>query len=293
MTGIIGLSIQEANLAYTLEEIKQLKLPYTPEIISGGLLPQGHIMFLYGEQETFKSWLAMDLCFAVATGRRWLSYSTQPVRTLIINPEISKFQYHRRVMNMAKNRPTLMNNELLRVHTALDLRIDTMGGRGQLAELCKSYKPALIVIDGLEFVCAGDVSTGYVAGELRTTIDYIRAEHNASFFFIHHKKKGIYGDQGQRVTVGVDEMYGHSIIKNIADTIFEVKKNVRDEDLISVSAMKIRMTTGSKPRPRMYKWERPTLSFAPMVLASQKITNLPKSGDEPEDREQEEDSNAL
>ena len=55
-----------------LSEFVVKKLPNLPEILLNGLLPKGHVMFLYGEEGVFKSWLSIYMAISVSLGHNWL-----------------------------------------------------------------------------------------------------------------------------------------------------------------------------------------------------------------------------
>jgi RecA-family ATPase len=251
----------------TLQELVTWKPLNPPEIISHGLLPKGHIMFVYGEQETWKSWLMLDLAFSIASNNNWLLYKTQPVRVLLLNPEIPEYQYRKRILSYVKAKNLNIPNDLIHFWTNLDIRLDDALGRTYLADQVKQIQPDLIIVDGLEFVCRGDVSSGTVAGGIRDTVNSIRSMANCSFIFVHHKRKDTYDINSQRhVNLGVNDMYGHSILKNIADTILEVSKDPENDqsihpDVIYITSRKIRMSEASKPPPIPYKFDRSTYTF--------------------------------
>lgn len=246
----------------TLKEITSWKPKQPPYIISDGLLPKGHIGFIQGDQETWKSWLVMDLAFASANGLSWLLYKTKPAKIIILNPEIPAAAYKKRIEAFQKQRNLYPpNNELLRFWTDLDLRIDENQGRMVLLNWAKTYMPDLFIIDGLEFVCRGDLSTGIVASAMRDTINQVRSICGCSFLIVHHKKKGAYDAQGNKLRIGIDEMYGHSIIKNLADTILMIEKDMEDEEVVRVHTQKTRMSEANKPPPVAFKFDRKGLKF--------------------------------
>ncbi len=247
----------------TLKQLSSWKPEQPPEILSNGLLPKGHVMFLYGEEETWKSWLIIDMVFSIANNLPWLVYKTMPVKCLVINPEIPAKAYKDRIELFHKTRNlTPANDELLRFWTDLDLRIDDSQGKTRLLHYAKQFMPDLIVVDGLEFVVRGDLATALTASALRDTINQARAICNCSFVLVHHKKKSAYDVTGKKLSLGVDEMYGHSILKNMADTIIMVEKDTRDEEVILVKSQKTRMSPLNKPPPLPFRFSREQLEFA-------------------------------
>ena len=97
---------------------------------------------------------------------------------------------------------------------------------------------------------------------LRYVNNSIRKINNPSFVIIHHKKKGSY-DLDTKLNHGIDDMFGHSLVKNMIDTAFEVYKEDEDSDIVYVKPRKLRMNKGgAKVRQSLpYKFNRNTMEF--------------------------------
>ena len=83
----------------TLESAKEFAEWQPPElksIIPGGILPLGINAMIWGDQDTFKSWLMLDLAFSVAEGRPWLVFPTEQHKVILINAELPKAGFHER-----------------------------------------------------------------------------------------------------------------------------------------------------------------------------------------------------
>ena len=68
------------------------RLPARPRVLIGeeghGLLRAGHKMVITGPSKAGKSWLAIGLACALATGGEWLGYGCEPGRVIYVNLEL-------------------------------------------------------------------------------------------------------------------------------------------------------------------------------------------------------------
>ena len=65
------------------------------EVIKHGILPRGAVMFVFGDQGTFKSWLMKQLAWSASAGEAWLGMPTEESgsRVLLLNTEIPQPAY--------------------------------------------------------------------------------------------------------------------------------------------------------------------------------------------------------
>jgi RecA-family ATPase len=91
----LDLTAQKSLPAFeSWEDLKEADLPEL-KIIIPGVLNQGAKMTVGGASKAGKTWLLMDLAFAIATGRPWLGLETNEGRVLYVNLEIQR-QYFRK-----------------------------------------------------------------------------------------------------------------------------------------------------------------------------------------------------
>lgn len=62
--------------------------PELPEVLIESILRRGHKMLISGSSKAGKSFLLMELCVAIAEGRKWLNFQCQQGRVLYVNLEI-------------------------------------------------------------------------------------------------------------------------------------------------------------------------------------------------------------
>jgi RecA-family ATPase len=220
------------------------QFPQLPEIISPGILPRGHVLFLYGDEGTWKSWLVIELGFSIIRARAWLLWQTSRGRVLVINPEILEPQYQLRLRDYTNKRGFINGNKPpdgMFLWTDLDLRLDQPYGLYALEQEISHTQCDIIIVDGLYKVVSTDVTSGGDARRLIDGMDRLRQKYGFSLVIVHHTRQGLYDSmEGRTVELGTAEMYGSSLYRDWADTILRIRKEGWRDDLITVSPQKVR-----------------------------------------------------
>lgn len=238
-------------------------LPDREDIIASGILPKGAVMFLYGDEGTWKSWLIIDLVVSIGTRQNWLVYKTYPARILVINPELTDWEYQNRLKQfLRKNKIKQIPPDIF-IHSDMDIKIDTLIGLGALTNYVREYQPDLVILDGLFAIMQGDISKNADAQRYISNINTARQHHPFACITVHHSKKATYDfNTGETVKLGTNQMFGSSFFRNWADTILEVAHDPDGfhEDVITITPQKYR-TALVKPPAVQYYMDRKTLTF--------------------------------
>lgn len=192
-------------------------------VIEPNILPEGAWMILWGEEETFKSWLVLELAWAVSQGKPWLQYPTRKHNVLLINTELPKPLYHQRAVQMGLTRQAVPDN--IFIVTDLSIKLDTDAGEAQLATWVSQSQPGLVIIDNLYRTFQGNMNSGQEVNRFLDTISHIRERWGSAFVFVHHSRKTAYDSvRNQRVRQGVQDLTGSKYLANNASAIYEVQK---------------------------------------------------------------------
>jgi len=218
----ITMTLYRANEFYTW------KAPPIIPVIKDRILPLGALMFIWGEQETFKSWMVLDLAFSVATGTEWLLFETNKYPVLIINTELPDPMYQERFKQVADTKKKLPSN--LYVVTPENLKLDTEDGFASLQLWCQKITategtpPGLVILDNLYRTLSGEI-TGEKANKFLDSVAAIRARFGSAFCVVHHSRKTGYDPiHKQVIRRGIEDMTGSKYLGNNAATIFENRK---------------------------------------------------------------------
>lgn len=176
-----------------------------PELVEG-LLRLGHTGLLVARAKSGKSWAAIALCVAVASGRPWLGFQTRQGRCIFLDPELdarSLAHRFRRVADSTGVDPAIIDQNVVRwslrgvtvngaapniAHVAHDLaaRVES----GSLTHGTVS----LVVIDSCSALLAGDENASSDVRAFNASALRIAEVTGASVLLIHHEGKTQSGD---------------------------------------------------------------------------------------------------
>jgi len=213
---------------FTSKEFALWQGPPSTPIIGDGVLMNGNWMMLWGDQDTFKSFLVLDCAFSVAMGNPWLVWKTQQQNVLLINNELPPPQYQDRWKQMIRNKGQAPDN--LFIINDMQLKLDTPQGLGMLMSWCAQVRPGLIIIDNLYRCFSGDIAKGPAVNAFLDTMAHIREQYGCAFIYVHHSRKVSYDSIHQKVIrQGLQDAYGSKFLTNNASTIFEVRRAISPE----------------------------------------------------------------
>jgi RecA-family ATPase len=173
----------------TVPEYTGLSRPNLSWLIHG-LMPRPSLMMLMGPPKVGKSWLAMDIARAVASGRDFLGHKTTQGRVLYIQQDTSEAVWRDRLRKQIELFGVDFPDDLVLVHpddTLHPMDILQPTSRAWLKMLVQGAKPALVVIDVLREI--------HNADENDSTAMKIVGDHlvelfsEVSLLLVHHMKK--------------------------------------------------------------------------------------------------------
>lgn len=179
-----------------------------------GLLDQGAMSVLYGDSNTGKTFVAMDMGFQIAAGQTWAGCNVERTAVVYVAGEGSRGAVMR-LRALHSRHPTadadfgfhLLSQSVDLRTPGEDLRlfIDAVRALGQPV--------GLIIFDTLSRAMAGgDENSSADMGALVKHCDAIRAATGAHVMFVHHTGKD--ASKGAR---------GHSLLRAATDTEIEVR----------------------------------------------------------------------
>ena len=244
----------------TLTQFLAWKAPAREHILDGGILPAGQVMFIYGEYSTWKSWLAMDLAWAISTGTNWLAFGSKASKVLIVNSEITKDMYQERWESFVTWRQVQLNGHLM-VDTDMELGLDTTTSAQHLRLWIEHHHIKVLILDNLYSSTFGDITKNTDANAFIRNCKLI-ANMGVALVIVHHSHQPIVDNTGKFVNLKGYNMFGSSFLTNWADTIMEVV-NVdipRYPDSIKITAQKHRLAKIA-PLTTLWQFNRNQLRF--------------------------------
>ncbi|MEA5070271.1 MAG: AAA family ATPase, partial [Christensenellaceae bacterium] len=191
--------------------------PLSPALIDG-VLRQGHKMLLAGPSKAGKSYALIELCIAIAEGRKWMSWPCARGKVMYVNLELDRascLHRFRDVYQVLGWQPAGLDN------------IDVWNLRGKAIPMDK-LAPKLIrraakrgyiaiVIDPIYKVITGDENSADQMANFCNQFDKVCTELGCAVIYCHHHSKG---QQGQKRSM--DRASGSGVFARDPDAMLDM-----------------------------------------------------------------------
>lgn len=173
--------------------ISDLELEQLPpiEFLVEGVLPRAGLAAIYGPPAAGKSFLALDMACAIATGTTWLENRTKQGRVVYVASEGSAGLKQRLAAWKAQQGLTGVSIPISFLTQPVNLlgSVDVAALLLAIAKLPE--RPALIIIDTLHrSMPGGDENSAKDVGLVIEHAERLRRETGASVLLVHHTAKG-------------------------------------------------------------------------------------------------------
>ncbi|MHB8061281.1 MAG: AAA family ATPase [Ruminiclostridium sp.] len=203
-------------------------LPELSPSLIDGLLRQGHKMLLAGPSKAGKSYTLIELCCAIAEGRKWLNWSCAQGKVMYVNLELDRASCLHRFKD---------------VYTALEWEpkgldnIDIWNLRGKSVPMDK-LAPKLIrraqkknyiaiVIDPIYKVITGDENSADQMAHFCNQFDKVCTELGCAVIYCHHHSKG-----GQGGKKSMDRASGSGVFARDPDALLDLIELDLNENIL-------------------------------------------------------------
>jgi len=172
------------------------------EVLIDGVLRRGEVMNVIAAPKTGKSWLMLQLAYAIITGGEWLGFQCRQGTVLIVDNELHAETLAERLRMVIKANGMSPDSPAL-----LSLHFNPQRGRQQdlqqfaesLGELKRRHVD-LVIVDALYRALPADVdenSNGQIT-KVYNMVDRYAQEVDAGIILVHHTSKGM--QTGKSVT---------------------------------------------------------------------------------------------
>lgn len=154
------------------------------------LFPQETINILSGDSGAGKSWLALELSQAVASGRPWLGHfpvTQGPV--LYFDEESVESLLHQRIWQLRQCDPELPSDLPIRFRLDTGLLVDQSDGIALLRADLEELAPALLVIDSFRGCYSGDENDSAQVRVAFRNLKHLATEFGCAILVLHHTRK--------------------------------------------------------------------------------------------------------
>lgn len=212
--------------------------PLAPTLIDG-VLRQGHKMLLAGPSKAGKSFALIELCIAIAEGKKWMGFQCTQGEVYYINLELDSASCLHRfkdVYRAMKIPPDHMKNIVI-----WNLRGKSRPLEDLVPEIIKrgrEHKYMAIIIDPMYKINDGDENSARDMGLFCNQMDKIANGLNCAVIYCHHHSKGMQGFKAS-----MDRASGSGVFARDADAILDMiqlyTKDESENDEIGPTAWRI------------------------------------------------------
>lgn len=203
-------------------------LPELAPPLIDGVLRQGHKMLIAGPSKAGKSYALIELCCAIAEGKKWLEWNCTQGKVMYVNLELDRASCLHRFKD---------------VYTALGIAPDNLSNidiwnlRGRSVPMDK-LAPKLIrraskknyiaiIIDPIYKVITGDENSADQMAHFCNQFDKVCTELGCAVIYCHHHSKGAQG--GKR---SMDRASGSGVFARDSDALIDLVELELNDDIL-------------------------------------------------------------
>jgi len=199
-----------------------------PELIKG-ILREGHKMLIVGPSKAGKSFDLIELCIAIAEGRRWHGWECSQGRVLYVNLELDRASCLHRFKDVyaAAGIPprNLQNLDIWNLR-GRSVPMDKLAPK--LIRRAKNRHCKAIIIDPIYKVITGDENSADQMAKFCNQFDKVCTELNAAVIYCHHHSKG---SQGQKKSM--DRASGSGVFARDPDALLDMIELPLTDDILT------------------------------------------------------------
>lgn len=236
-----------------------------PKEVIKGLLYKRSKLVLGGGSKTFKTWSLLSLAIAVASGSKWLDFTTTRAKVLFINLELQPEFINRRIAEIATAMQVVLEPGWLHVW---DLRGYVAGYKEFIPRLADTVQHEGYELSFLDPIYktlgeADENSATDVTGLLNSMESFCKGTNSALIYSGHFSK----GDQSGKHHM--DRVSGSGAFARDADTILTFTRH-KEDHCYTVEAT---LRNHAPMDPFVAQWEHPLMKrtkLDPLDLHSQR-----------------------
>lgn len=203
-------------------------LPELSEPLIENVLRKGHKMLIAGPSKAGKSFALIELCIAIAEGRKWFQWNCAMGRVMYVNLELDRASCLHRFKDVYETigwQPNHLNNIDIWNLRGKSVPMDKLAPKLIRRALKKNY--TAIIIDPIYKVITGDENSADQMANFCNQFDKVCTELGAAVIYCHHHSKGIQG--GKR---SMDRASGSGVFARDPDAILDLIELEPTEELL-------------------------------------------------------------
>lgn len=197
----------------------------SPPLIDG-ILRQGHKMLLAGPSKAGKSYALIEMCIAIAEGKKWLGFKCTQGKVLYINLEVDRASCLHRFKDVYSalgiNPENFKNIDIWNLRGKA-VPMDKLAPKIIRRALKKNY--IAIIIDPIYKVITGDENSAEQMSHFCNQFDKVCNELECAVIYCHHHSKGGQGDKRS-----MDRASGSGVFARDPDAMIDlIELNLNDD----------------------------------------------------------------
>ena len=171
-------------------------LPALSPPLIDGVLRQGHKMLLAGPSKAGKSYALIELCIAIAEGKKWMQWNCAKGKVMYVNLELDRASCLHRFKDVYESmhiKPANLNNIDIWNLRGKSVPMDRLAPKLIRRAAKKEY--IAIIIDPIYKVITGDENSADQMAHFCNQFDIVCSDLGAAVIYCHHHSKG---GQGQK-----------------------------------------------------------------------------------------------
>lgn len=227
-------------------------LPELAPPLINNILRKGHKMLISGPSKAGKSFALIELCIAIAEGRKWLNFDCAMGKIMYVNLELDRascLHRFRDVYEILGWLPNHLNNIDIWNLRGKSTPMDKLAPKLIRRALKKNY--TAIIIDPIYKVITGDENSADQMANFCNQFDKVCTELGAAVIYCHHHSKGSQG--GKRA---MDRASGSGVFARDPDAILDLIELEPTEELLKQEVNKAVCETCMEYLNHLYdNWE--------------------------------------
>lgn len=226
-------------------------LPELAPTLIDGMLRQGHKMLIAGPSKAGKSFLQIEMCIAIAEGKKWLNWDCTQGKIMYVNLELDRASCLHRFKDVYQALGWQPNNLK---------NIDIWNLRGKSRPMDK-LAPMLIrraakknyiaiVIDPIYKVITGDENSADQMSNFCNQFDKVCTELGVAVIYCHHHSKGSQGGKKS-----MDRASGSGVFARDPDALIDLIELETTEELMKQQENKAVCDACRQYLDKHVKWE--------------------------------------
>lgn len=202
-------------------------LPGLSPCLIDGVLRKGHKMLISGPSKAGKSFLQIELCIAVAEGKKWLQWPCAQGRVMYVNLELDRASCLHRFKDVYQSlriRPENLKNIDIWNLRGKSVPMDKLAPKLIRRAAKKDY--VAIIIDPIYKVITGDENSADQMANFCNQFDKVCTELGCAVIYCHHHSKG---SQGSKKSM--DRASGSGVFARDPDALLDLIELEATEEL--------------------------------------------------------------